>query len=240
MVDGFLYDRILDRVMDPYNVVNAAELVYYRLRLGDVAGGAQAWRGGCAALLLYATRSSRRKRRQRTWLRERTRVATAEANVLVAWENEAQDRIRAVIARGVVQLVGTLLAERAERSPVSPLVLYDAWLRWALSDDVAGSREILLAAGDAERGVGRDRAVLAAWLAPEAGDRPEADRQLLEVAAAERWADRPEPELEALTSKRRGSGLRSIERPSSSWQSCSPSGAWIRCHYATRRSRRPT
>ena len=185
---------------DPDDVANAAELVYHRLRLGDVAGAAQAWRDGCAPLLLYADEElPEDAQAARAWLRDRTYVAPTEANVLVAWENEAHDHVRALIARGKLQSVGPLLAERAKRGPASPLVLYDAWLRWALSDDVAGAREILLAAGDAEGTVGRDRAVLAAWLAAEARDRPEADRQLLAVADAERWADRPEPELDALT-----------------------------------------
>jgi hypothetical protein len=36
------------------DAANAAELVYHRLRLRDVAGAARAWRDGCAVRLLYA------------------------------------------------------------------------------------------------------------------------------------------------------------------------------------------
>jgi hypothetical protein len=186
---------------DPDDVVNAAELVYHRLRLGDVAGAERAWRDGCGPLLMYADEElPAYAGAAREWLRERTQAAPTAADVHDAWEREALERVRALIARGVVQAIGPLLEERPERGRGSPLVLYDAWLRWATGDP-AGARRTLAEAGEAEGAIGRDRAVLAAWLASEAGDREEADRQLAGLADPAVWTERPDPPLDALTAE---------------------------------------
>ena len=113
--------------------VNAAELVYHRLRLGDLAG-AERRPGATAArrCSLYADEELPvHLDAAREWLRERTHAAPTADDAHAAWEREALERVRALIARGVVQAIGPLLEEREERGRDSPLVLYDAWLRWA-------------------------------------------------------------------------------------------------------------
>lgn len=180
------------------DVVNRAELVYHHLRLGDVAGADKAWRDDCAPLLLYAEDDMPAEARAaRTWLHSHVSGVLVPAAKLEAWENEAAERIRAALGRELQRAVPKILAERAERSPASPLILYDAWMAWR-RDGVAGARSLLNAAGEAAGAVGRDRAVLAALLATQAGDRPEADRQLAQVEDPERWHDRQNGALEAL------------------------------------------
>jgi len=182
---------------DTNDVANAAELVYHRLRLGDVTGAAQAWREGCAPLLLYAE-DDLRDEAARDWLLARTRApATGPAEQLV-WERDACDRLQALLLRGVLPSVDAVLAERAERSSGSALVVYDALSRhW--NGDGEGARALLDAAEPAGGLVDRDRAVVRAWLAAKAQDREGADRRLAELEPHERWSDRPDPALDALT-----------------------------------------
>ncbi|HET9287133.1 MAG TPA: serine protease [Gaiella sp.] len=184
---------------DTENLTSAAELVYHRLRLGDVSGAEQAWRDGCAPLLLYADEElPEGAEAARAWLRERTVAPPAAIDAVATWERDAQERVRALLARGVLTSVDSVLAEREERSPASPLTLYDAWSRWS-AGDLLGARRLLDATPAPSGPLGRDWAVLAAWLAAEAGDRREADRRLRSVLEVGCWADRPEPELDTLT-----------------------------------------
>jgi hypothetical protein len=182
---------------DPDDIVNAAELVYHRLRLGDLDGAALAWRDGCAPLLLYAEDELPDKA-ARDWLLNRTKVPASGPTEQLAWERDACDRLQALLLRGVLPSVDSVLAERTERSPGSALIVYDALSRhW--NGDREGARTLLDAAEPAHGTAGRDRAVVRAWLAAETGDREGAERWLAELEPLERWGNRPDPALDALT-----------------------------------------
>ncbi len=183
-------------------VVNAAELVYHRLRLGDLAAAERAWRDGCAPLLLYAVDElPLEAKAARRWLHKRTGHGSRVSRDLEAWEKDAADRIRIALARGLFRAVPNILAERAaqspDRSPASSLAVYDAWMR-SKAGDLAGARDLLADAGHAEGQAGRDRAVLGALLAARAGDLRGADRLLKPLDDDGPWRERPEGELEAL------------------------------------------
>jgi hypothetical protein len=183
---------------DPNDVANAAELVYHRLRLGDMQGAEQAWQVGCAALLMYAEEDlPETADAERAWLRTHTSAATVPSANLEVWEKEAAERIRAAFGRVLLRVVPEILKERGERSATSPLALYDAWTRWQ-ADDLAGARACLGAVGEIHGSIGRDRAILGALFATQAGDRPEADRLLAKLDDEKQWSDRPNGPLEAL------------------------------------------
>jgi hypothetical protein len=173
----------------------AAELVYHRLRLGNVASAAAAWRDGCGSHLQYAAEELAPKARK--WLRERLGTQNVEATSLPVWEQEAAERIRSSRSRGLKRAVSKILDERAERSDDSPLVFQEAFeLRADGGRDAALAR--LDEAGDASGPMGRDRTVLRALLAADAGDRQAADRYLAAVDGESFWADRQRGPIEAL------------------------------------------
>src|SRR5262249_36341516 len=116
---------------------------------------------------------------------------------LEAWEKDAVERIRAALSRGLLRVVPDILNEHGERSAASPLVLYDAWIRWK-GKDLEGAQAALSAAGEADGPVGRDRTVLGELLAAQAGDRPAADRLLAKIDDEGQWIDRQNAKLEAL------------------------------------------
>jgi hypothetical protein len=177
---------------------NAAELIYHRLRLGDLTGAQEAWRDDCAALLRFADEElPESAAREREWLRARTSGVSTQPDNLETWEKEALIRIRSAIGRGLLSAVPEVLGERSGRSASSPLVLYDAWMRWR-AKDFKGAREVLQAAGEADATVGRDRAVLGALLAAHAKDLPAAERLLAGIESAEHWLDNSQWALEAL------------------------------------------
>jgi len=179
-------------------VTNAAELVYHRLRLGDLAGAEQAWRDDCAPLLLFAADDlPETAQAARQWIGARTGNAALPSISLEVWEHRAVERIRDVIGRGLLRAIPDILNERGERSTLSPLLLYDVWMRW-YAGDLVGARATLSAAGAAEGSIGRDRALLGALLAAHASDRPEADRLLAQIEDERRWRDRKNKALETI------------------------------------------
>lgn len=183
---------------DLNETANLAELVYHCLRIGDLEGAEKVWSDNCAPLLMYAEDDMpEAAHRERAWLRERTGDNVASSVKLESWEKDATERIRVVISRGLLRAVPEILNERRERSDASPLVLYDAWALWQ-AKDIEGARASLSAAGEAQGAVARDRAVLGALLAAQAGDRPEADRLLAGIEDEKQWADRQNFALEAL------------------------------------------
>ena len=105
---------------DVGNVSNAAELVYHRLRLGDLSGAKQAWRDECALLLLHADDDlPETAYQERAWLQARTGDMSVPSASLKVWEKEAAERIWAVIGRGLLRAVPEILTEREERSTAS-------------------------------------------------------------------------------------------------------------------------
>jgi hypothetical protein len=179
---------------DPDDVEMAAELVYHRLRLGDVGGAEAAWRDGCGALLQYAADELPEKVRE--WLQGRLGEAPPAAPVRV-WEQEAVERIRSSRSRGLKRAVNQILVERSERSDESPLVFQEAFeLR---ADGAPGAAmELLDAAGYPPGAVGRDRRALRALLAAGLGDSLAAERHLSAIESESQWADRQRGHLEAL------------------------------------------
>lgn len=187
------------RRQDLENVANAAELAYHLLRLNDVRGAKQAWREGSESRLVGAEDElPENAKAARRWLHRQIREAAGEPEQLGSWENDARSRIRDLLARGVVRSVPAVLAERAKRTPESPLLMYDAWTLWD-SGNLEGARKLLADAAATAGPVGRDRTLLAALLAQEAGDRAGADRWLATLADVKQWGDRVDPELDALT-----------------------------------------
>ena len=183
---------------DVGNVSNAAELVYHRLRLGDLSGAKQAWRDECALLLLHADDDlPETAYQERAWLQARTGDMSVPSASLKVWEKEAAERIRAVIGRGLLRAVPEILTEREERSTASPLALYDAWIRWN-TGDLSGAR-IALDVGQEIRGpIERDRAVLGALFAAQVSESPKADQLLAKVEDERWWGDRSKGRLEVL------------------------------------------
>ncbi|MDG6103227.1 trypsin-like peptidase domain-containing protein [Dactylosporangium aurantiacum] len=172
-----------------------AELVYHRLRLDDVPAAAAVWREEVAPLLAHAADDL--PPAARAWLVERLAGPVGIAANLAAWERNAAARIRDVLARGLDRLVPDILAEHPERGPQSPLVVYDAWVRWS-QGDVEGALAVLGAAPDAEGPVERDRRLLAALLARHTRKQAMADELLASVKSGEHWQGTSDPELMAL------------------------------------------
>ena len=166
----------------------AAELVYHRLRLGDIAGAEKAWRDGAGAFLTYAADEIRNPA-ARDWLSDRLGVATGSRPVRV-WESDAAQRIRSVRKRGLNRAASEILKERKDRSHVSPLTFHEAFeLRAAGKNKRALG--LLDQAGDAPGPIGRDRTVLRALLLAESGDVRGADQFLAPLEAPDHWTDQP-------------------------------------------------
>ena len=183
---------------DSENSIYAAELVYHRLRLGDIPGAETAWSNDCIKFLqraeenLYPTATE-----ERQWLRKQLKAANTKAHKLSVWEQEAAERIQDKLSRALHSDLAYVLGERKGRSKPSPLVFYDAWLRYS-TGDVEGARRLLKNADKTEGPAGRDQTVLAALLARQCGEYPEADRLLARINDESHWADRPEGNREAL------------------------------------------
>ena len=176
---------------DTQDIANAAERVYHLLRLGRTGEAEKAWSAGCANLLRFAPEDLAKA--PRAWLVKRI---GEHVEGLEEWENDVARRIHKALERGLLRVIPAYLAERPERSRSSPLVFYDAWTKWNAGD--LGAARALLAAGKASGVVGRDQAVLAAFLAARAGDRDEADRLLATADGEDEWRDRPDGPLAAL------------------------------------------
>jgi hypothetical protein len=166
----------------------AAELVYHRLRLGDISGAEKAWRDGAGAFLTYAA-DEIRDPAARDWLSDRLGVATGLPPVRV-WESDAAQRILSVRRRGLNRAASEILKERKDRSHASPLTFHEAFeLRAAGKNKLA--LELLDQAGDAPGRIGRDRTVLRALLLAESGDVRGADQLLASLEAPDQSTDHP-------------------------------------------------
>ena len=182
---------------NPDDPAAAAERVYHVLRLGDTAAAEAAWREGCGARLLHAAEDLPDGSPARMWLRARLDESIQAGEGLSAWEADALPRVQDTLRRGLDRVVPMILAERPDRTPQSRLLVYDAYQRWR-DGDLPAARAGLGPTPDIGGIVGRDRTVLAAWLAARAGDRPSADRFLASIQEGDRWMGRSEGPLEAL------------------------------------------
>ncbi|WP_313920149.1 trypsin-like peptidase domain-containing protein [Tahibacter sp.] len=171
--------------LDPREPELAAELVYHRLRLGDVAGAQLAWRDGCGAFLHYATESLPAVACE--WLSARLGVVSISDTDLAVWELDAAERIRAARSRGLDRAVGGILAERKERTPGSPLLFHDAF-ELREKDDAHGALELLTSSpGQAAESVRRDRSMLRALLLTDLGHSRRSDSVLNRWCTSESW-----------------------------------------------------
>lgn len=128
---------------DLSDAVNVAELVYHRLRLSDLDGAEDAWRDDCIPHLMFAEDELQEDAVEaRAWLREHLSSGSSEAAELEAWELDALGRIKNAMERQLLRAIPAILAERSERSPTSPLLVYDAWVM-RQSGDLAGARKIM-------------------------------------------------------------------------------------------------
>lgn len=181
-VDGRAAAWLIEQASD--DSADAAELVYHRLRLGDVTGAGTAWREGCAARLTTAAEDLFDPA-ARQWLLDKLSETSVR---LAAWEQDAAERIRTANKRGLARIVPGTLAEHGGRTAESPLVVHDAWVRWQAGDP-AGAAVVLDEAGPATGPVGRDRTLVRAGLAVDAGDLTTADRLLAGIADEALWPD---------------------------------------------------
>jgi hypothetical protein len=175
----------------------AAELVYHRLRLGDLKGAAAAWRDGCGTYLQYAEENLQGAARK--WLEDRKGTGSVSGSDIHVWEAEASERIRLSRSRDRQGAVSQgILAERKDRSSDSPLVFHEAYELRA-SGQPAKALAHLEAAGDGPypEPIWRERAVLRALLCAEQGRKYEAD-VLLRLPEALDWGDRKQGQLERL------------------------------------------
>lgn len=187
------------RHQTPGDDVGAAELVYHRLRTNDVDGAEDAWTPGCAQYLVDAEAElGRQSAEARSWLRRKLEGGRVGSTSLLSWETDAVTRIRSLLGRGLITGVTKVLGERRDRSEGSPLTTYDAWTLWRRGD-LEGARRPLRKAPADDSPASRDRIVLAALLAREAGDRREADLLLASIEEPGRWSDRWAPLLDALS-----------------------------------------
>ena len=180
------------------NTIYAAELVYHQLRLGNIPGAEAPWRNDCIKWLHRAEENlNPTATEERQWLRKKLKAANTKEYNLSRWEQQAVERIQDKLSRGLHSDLAYVLGERKGRSKNSPLFFYDAWLRYS-TGDVEGARKLIKNADKTEGPAGRDQTVLAALLARQVRDYPEADRLLARINHESQWADRPGGNREAL------------------------------------------
>jgi len=159
----------------------AAELVYHRLRLGDVKGASKAWVDGCAAFLQYE--ETNLKGIARRWLSERKGAVAVSRTHVKLWEQEASERIREARRRGHSRVTAGVLAERRDRSRNSSLFFHESYNLRAAGKRVEALKH-LDGAGLGQGSVQRDRAALRGLLLAELGRKYEADVVLKTVEEA--------------------------------------------------------
>ncbi len=161
---------------------NAAELVYHSLRLKNLARAKAAWLPECASLLKFAEEElPEDAKAERKWLREQL-AGTGGDGDLKIWEQEAVQRIRSSLSRGLERTLFGILGEKTQRSENSPLIFYDAWACFKVGD-LQAAWNILNAAEESAGHIRRDRTVLGALLARELGKLETADQWLAKILA---------------------------------------------------------
>lgn len=164
----------------------AAEHVYHRLRLGDVAGAQAAWRDGCGTFLYYADENLSAIAAE--WLNGRLGTISIGDTDLAVWELDAAERIRAARSRGLDRAVAGILAERTERTPSSPLYFHEAFEQCE-QGDWKGALNLLTSSsgqiGSAQ--TRRNSAMLKAMLLNDLKRPRESDQVLSEWCTPESW-----------------------------------------------------
>lgn len=173
----------------------AAELVYHRLRLGNVKGAEGAWRQGCAIHLQNAAEDLKPK--ARAWLNARLGQGSADAARTRPGELATADTIRDLRSRGLDRGVSALLGSLGKMSSDSPLLFHEAFEMRA-----AGQREtalkVLEEASSPNQPESLDRAVLHALLLAELGNRRAASSILALIEQSDLWSARSGGQIESL------------------------------------------
>lgn len=176
------YLRQRDATSDPEDRIDsAAEAVYHFVRAGDIHRAEVAWLPGVSAQLQGTEREvPTRFSPARRWLAGRLRGAAGPMPVhstTASWEMAAADRIRQALARGLDRTIPGILDERLERSPGSPLLVYDAW-QARERGDYGRALALLRAAAERPGATAWDTRVVLARTAALSGDLLLADRAL--------------------------------------------------------------
>ncbi|HEX2834184.1 MAG TPA: serine protease [Thermoanaerobaculia bacterium] len=178
----------------------AAELVYHRLRLGNLSGATEAWRDGSRPFLLDA--GDELPPPSLEWLQARLGViegASVEAHAAAA--ANVAERVRSARGRRkkglVAQILSTEKSRGAERPYASGLVFHEAYEQWK-DGNAAAAMDALEEGGDAPAMIGRDRNMLRALLLAKRGDVAEADELLARYEEVQSWTDGPAPTTNAL------------------------------------------
>jgi hypothetical protein len=166
----------------------AGQLVYHRLRLGNLAGARAAWREGCEMHLQYAAETLRGEARE--WLQSRMGASDAGSSAIEVYEKEASDRIRAARSKGKTRQVHGILSERQDRAESGALAFHQAFEMRREGGDVQALQlleRVGIGGGTSEA---RERAMLAALIHAESGGRKQADAILREWCDEKLWSDR--------------------------------------------------
>ena len=183
----------------------AAELIYHSLRTGSFALADEVWRDACARLLRDALPDFEHASSQApvhqayTWLAAHINRAVHPVSADQQWEAQMLVDIPRMIAQGDTVLAFRYLHSNSTRQPHSVLVLYDAWL--AGRDNPAKGRKLLGSLATVTDSIGRDRALLGAYLASKTSGRQEAHRLLSHLSKPALWRDVPYAALALLAIK---------------------------------------
>ncbi len=183
---------------DLNNMDNRAELIYHLLRSGNITEADKYWQTECAPSLKYAaddmpdTAAAERK-----WIQQKTGQVIGEVrDDIKIWELESLKQVKNLLSRGHIKSVAGLLSQRTERSENSPLLLYDAWVAWALND-ITKAIAILIGSGATNTIILNEQYIFRAFLEVQKGDYLMAD-YLLSQIEPDFWAIRKNSTTEAL------------------------------------------
>jgi hypothetical protein len=166
-------------------VEDSAELVYHRLRLGDLPGAAAAWREGCGAFLTYAP-DELRDEAARMWLNDQLHGG---GQSIEEWEYSARQRIADARSRGNQRAVLGILGERTQRSSLSPLAFEEGYELWRMGQGPAA--ESVLERRNAAPPQDPSCTALLALLVQRREDSPRAEA-LLGTLDRAIWSHRPD------------------------------------------------
>jgi AAA ATPase domain/Trypsin-like peptidase domain len=184
----------------PADAEIGAELVYHRLRLGDLTGAESAWRTEYIPHLKEAHEDLDPPARD--WLAARTEPGAALSYAFA--EERTVEQVKSLRSRGRHRAAARVLTSsappagaQAPQSDGGALVFQRAYQLWAAHENDDAHR-LMEGAGEATGEVQRDRQVLRARLAAEAGHRHEADAALEGLDDPERWKTESNGQLCAL------------------------------------------
>jgi hypothetical protein len=167
---------------DLTDVSNAAELVYHLLRLKKLDEARKIFRIECVPLLRDAINElPEDAHAEHGWLEKKVGVVTDDLTDdllnLLSWEIQTALEIKNRLSRGIVKDLDIIVNSRKQRTPASPLLVYDAFNCWQ-KGELENAINILKYADEATGNVQRDRLLLHAFLLAQSGDWMGADELL--------------------------------------------------------------